>query len=60
VQFVHHIRAEEACRLLRFTNEPVTAIAGKVGYDEIAYFSRCFRAQIGRSPRQYRQARHEH
>jgi AraC family transcriptional regulator, L-rhamnose operon transcriptional activator RhaR len=56
VEFVHRMRAEEACRLLRYTDEPIKRIAGRVGYDEIAYFSRCFRAQVGQSPRAYRQA----
>jgi AraC family L-rhamnose operon transcriptional activator RhaR len=57
VEFVHHLRCEEACRLLRWSDEPISKIATQVGYDEIAYFSRCFRRQIGQSPRAYRQAR---
>jgi AraC family transcriptional regulator, L-rhamnose operon transcriptional activator RhaR len=56
VQYVHRIRAEEACRLLRFTDEPIARIASRVGYDEIAYFSRCFRAQMHQSPMEYRKA----
>jgi AraC-like DNA-binding protein len=58
VEFVHRTRAEEACRLLRMTEDPVGRIASRVGYDEIAYFSRCFRGQIGQSPRAYRRAWH--
>lgn len=58
VEFVHRTRAEEACRLLRMTQEPVGKIATRVGYDEIAYFSRCFRSQMGQSPRGYRRAWH--
>ena len=58
VEFVHRARAEEACRLLRMTQEPVSRIAARVGYDEIAYFSRCFRNQVGQSPRAYRRAWH--
>lgn len=54
VQYLHRMRAEEACRLLRYTNEPIASIASRVGYEDIAYFSRCFRAQIGQSPQQYR------
>ena len=53
VEFVHQLRCEEACRLLRWSGEPIGRIATRVGYDEIAYFSRCFRRQIGQSPRQY-------
>lgn len=54
VQYMHRIRLEEACRLLRYTDAPITRIAAQVGYDEIAYFSRCFRAQLAASPREYR------
>jgi len=55
VRFVHRLRAEQACRLLCFTSMQVGEIAGRVGYSELAYFSRCFRRQIGVSPREYRQ-----
>ena len=55
IEFMHRLRAEQACRLLQSTALPVAGIAAGVGYDEVAYFSRCFRKQVGRSPRQYRQ-----
>jgi AraC-like DNA-binding protein len=56
VQYQHHLRIEEACRLLRETDDPITRVAGLVGYDEIAYFSRRFRREVGQSPREYRAA----
>jgi AraC-like DNA-binding protein len=56
IDYIHRVRSEEACRLLRCTAEPVTTIASRVGYAEVAYFSRRFRAQTGHSPRQYRNA----
>jgi AraC family L-rhamnose operon transcriptional activator RhaR len=56
VAFVHRLRAEEACRLLRLTDLSVTAIAQRLGYEELAYFSRRFRACTGTSPRAYRSA----
>ncbi len=55
VAYQHRLRCEEACRLLRSTDLEISRIAGEVGYDEPAYFSRCFHQQIGRSPRAYRQ-----
>jgi len=48
------VRMEEACRLLRQTGRSITDVAGQVGYNEIAYFSRRFRSEVGLSPRQYR------
>ncbi len=56
IDYIHRVRSEEACRLLRCTAERVTTIASRVGYAEVAYFSRRFRAQTGQSPRQYRNA----
>jgi len=58
VEFIHRLRCEEACRLLRWTDHPIWQIATSVGYDEIAYFSRQFRKQMGRSPREYRDSVH--
>ncbi len=54
IDYMHRMRAEEACRLLRYTDESISQIAARVGYDEVAYFSRCFRAQIHQSPSGYR------
>ena len=54
VDFIHRLRCEEACRKLRLTDLPISRIAMSVGYDELAYFSRCFRKQIGYAPRAYR------
>ncbi len=54
VEFTHRMRAEEACRLLRMTDAPITRIGSQVGYGEIAYFSRCFRGQLHQSPIEYR------
>lgn len=55
VEFVHLLRCEEACRLLLCSNQSIGRIATVVGYQEIAYFSRCFRRHTGQSPRAYRQ-----
>lgn len=55
VDYIHRLRCEEACRLLRLTDHSISRIALDVGYDELAYFSRCFRKQIGYAPRVYRQ-----
>lgn len=56
VDYCHHLRVEEACRLLRLTDLSVSEIATRVGYNEIAYFSRCFRRRMSRSPLEYRRS----
>jgi transcriptional regulator GlxA family with amidase domain len=55
VEFMHTLRAEEACRLLRWSGLPVGRIAERVGYRDVAYFSRCFSRRIGESPTRYRE-----
>lgn len=49
-------RLYEARRLLRDTNEPVQTIARETGFGSPAYFSRAFRAEIGTSPSEFRNA----
>ncbi len=43
-----------ACDLLKATPLPVNEIAADLGYDDPLYFSRCFHAKYGLSPRSYR------
>lgn len=55
ISYINHLRIEAACELLRSSDWPVTRIATEVGYDEVAYFFRRFRKEIGMSPQVYRQ-----
>ncbi len=50
-------RLYEARRLLRDTAMPVQEIASNTGFGSPAYFSRAFRAEVGSSPSQFRNAR---
>ena len=52
--YVQTLRVEEAKHLLETTEQPVEAIAGEVGYDDAAFFSRLFRRAVNLSPAQYR------
>ena len=56
VEFAHQLRVEEACRRLRLTGDPITHIAMDLGYNDISYFTRCFKKRLGQSPRAYRAA----
>lgn len=47
-------RVEEAKRLLRIIDLPITVIAISVGYCDPTTFARAFRRYEGLSPRQYR------
>ena len=55
--YVNARRVERACHLLDEGRESITAIATRVGFNNVSYFNRCFRARMGMSPVQYR-ARH--
>lgn len=48
------IRISEAKSLLRFTTEPIAAIARACGYPDANYFARAFRRCEGISPLEYR------
>jgi len=55
LEYVHHVRLEEAKQLLEAGDTPVEAIAVDVGYSDGSFFSRLFRRKVGLSPVQYRQ-----
>jgi AraC-like DNA-binding protein/mannose-6-phosphate isomerase-like protein (cupin superfamily) len=51
---IHEIRIEKAKQLLLETDEKVINIAGRVGYEDPAFFSQLFRRQVGCSPGKFR------
>ena len=54
MQYLENFRMEKAADYLRNTEQSVTEIAGKVGYNDANYFTRTFRKRYGISPREYR------
>lgn len=48
-----------AKHMLQSTTTPVSAIAGRVGYDDQLYFSRVFRKRVGVSPTEFRRSSEE-
>ena len=53
-EFVEKTRLERAAALLCGTDDPVSAVAGKVGYHNNSYFCRRFREVYGITPKKYR------
>lgn len=53
--YLNRYRIMQAKALLRDTGDSVTTIAGRVGFDDVSYFGRMFRKQVGCSPHTYRQ-----
>jgi len=54
VQFVNHLRVEEAKRLLVAERLQVAEVAFECGFDSIPYFNRLFRRMAGMPPREFR------
>jgi AraC-like DNA-binding protein len=54
-RYLIHARVERARHLLTETSMSVTQVAATLGYPDVAYFSRQYRRQTGRSPRQARE-----
>ena len=48
-----------AARKLLVSNEPVSSIAYKLGYEAPSYFSKCFREVFGITPQEYRRTSRE-
>ena len=51
---VRLVRIHEACRLLKDSKAPITAIGFCTGFSDSAHFSRDFRASMGMTPSDYR------
>lgn len=54
MEYVHTLRLEEAKQMLESGDLSVEAIAGEVGYEDAAFFSRLFRRKVELTPAQYR------
>jgi AraC-like DNA-binding protein/ligand-binding sensor protein len=52
--YLHRLRIERACKLLRSDRLDVTRIAYEVGFTDKSNFGRSFRRQMGTSPAEYR------
>ena len=52
--YLTHIKIQEACHYLDFTEMKINQISAKVGYDDPLYFSRIFTKTMGISPAIYR------
>lgn len=54
--YLHHLRIEAACRLLKASADTVSSIASSVGYTDMKFFHRLFKRTTGLTPGQYRAA----
>ena len=55
MQYVTKKRLEIAVNLLETTLDPIKTVAISSGFEEVEYFSRCFKKNYGITPSEYRQ-----
>lgn len=53
--FIQKEKTEEAKRLLRYSDKPLTAIGSYLGFSSASHFSRVFKANVGSTPSEYRE-----
>lgn len=53
--FVQMLRIDEACRLLKTTNEPIKDIGARIGYSDQKSFYQAFKKRTGKTPKEYRE-----
>lgn len=55
LEYVHDLRIDHACELLRKTQLPVATIAFECGYNDLSTFYRAFGKRKGASPQEWRE-----
>ena len=56
LQYFTQIKMKCACEMLAQTDDNITLIAEKAGYDSISYFTKVFKKYIGKTPRDFKKA----
>lgn len=57
IEYFNHLKVQQACQYLLFTDLRVNEIGIRLGMEDAYYFSRFFKRQIGISPQAYRSRR---
>ena len=60
LEYLNHVRIEQAKEWLSLSDEPLRDIAARVGFRDEYYFSRRFRQHTGLAPRQYDRSLQRH
>ena len=56
IQYLKHYRIQQAARLLSETHQKISDIAIACGFQDMSYFTRSFRTQMGCVPTEYRKS----
>jgi YesN/AraC family two-component response regulator len=57
IEYFNHLKVQEACQYLLFTNMRIREIGFELGILDPYYFSRMFKKVMGMSPQEYRKKR---
>ncbi len=55
VKYLTKVRIEKAQELLKLTGDRIVEIAEQCGFNDVYYFSHCFKKYMGVSPKKYRE-----
>jgi len=54
VEFIRFLRLQHSAKLLNKSEINVSEAAFKSGFNDLSYFTKCFKKQFGITPRNYR------
>lgn len=54
IHYIQHLRIEKAKRILECETHSFDSIANQLGYENISFFRRLFKKQVGITPKEYR------
>lgn len=54
--FIRNIRLKHACQMLKNQSVPISEVAYATGFSEQRYFAKCFKAEFGMTPTEYRKS----
>lgn len=57
--YIQTLRMEQAKQFLSHTSEEIGVIAWKCGYEDVSYFSNCFKKNVGYTPTEFRKMKIE-
>lgn len=58
-EYIHTLRINAACKMLRKTDDTITSIASNVGYNTVRNFNRVFQKITGVTPCEYREKKED-
>ncbi|MEQ9462006.1 MAG: AraC family transcriptional regulator [Phycisphaeraceae bacterium] len=58
IEYIHELRIANACRALIESDDPITDVCFRAGFNNVSNFNRVFRRVVGVSPRTYRRQFH--